>query len=277
MNRDTARTMGEVVDALHRDSRRKITKARITKSPSDGSGRFVALVSTFGLPPDDQGDVIDRWAYERYIADAVARNRMPSVWWGHGYSDPQNAIGRITKMATTDEGLVVEGQLSLDNARALNVYEGMLRGAINEFSIGYIVLAEHKESSPQYGTYSVLTEVSLSEISVVYAGANRFTRLLDIKSNTASSNTTSTVTWTAEPWRADLENWNRRIDEAAGPSRRKVSPDEVDAFIREVREERVRAKLAEAEQAAWEERMRINTVLDPVPVRVDARMRPVAS
>jgi HK97 family phage prohead protease len=162
--------MGEVMDALHRDSRRKITKARITKSPSDGSGRFVALVSTFGLPPDDQGDVIDRWAYARYIADAVARNRMPSVWWGHGYSDPQNAIGRITKMGTTDEGLVVEGQLSLDNARALNVYEGMLRGTINEFSIGYIVLAEHKESSPQYGTYSVLTEVSLSEISVVYAG-----------------------------------------------------------------------------------------------------------
>jgi Caudovirus prohead serine protease len=177
-------------------------------------------------------------------------------------------------MATTNEGLIVEGQLSLDNARTLNVYEGMLRDTINEFSIGYIVLAEHKESSPQYGTYSALTEVSLSEISVVYAGANRFTRLLDIKSNTTSSNTTSTVTRTAEPWRADLEDWNRRIDEAAGPSRRKVSADEVDAFIREVREERVRAKLAEAEQAAWEERMRISLVLAAVPVRVDALMRP---
>jgi hypothetical protein len=29
-----------------------------------------------------------------------------------------------------------------------------------------------------------------------------------------------------------------------------------------------------AEQAAWEERMQLNAVLDPVPVRVDARMRP---
>jgi hypothetical protein len=56
-----------------------------------------------------------------------------------------------------------------------------------------------------------------------------------------------------------------------------VSPDEVDAFIREVREERVRAKLAEAEQAAWEERMGMNVVLAPAPVRVDARMRPVTS
>ena len=31
-----------------------------------------------------------------------------------------------------------------------------------------------------------------------------------------------------------------------------------------------------AEQAAWEGRMCVNMVLDPVPVRVDARMRPVA-
>jgi len=35
--------------------------------------------------------------------------------------------------------------------------------------------------------------------------------------------------------------------------------------------------LARAEQAAWESRMQLNAVLDPVPVRVDARMRPVAS
>jgi hypothetical protein len=186
----------------------------------------------------------------------------------------------------------------------------------------------------------VIDEAELLEVSAVWLGANRYTRLLSIKgsdqpleaqtakelaaftkaagdltdaepeyvawvnnkrseiiargkarrvtpttttttpittttNNTTSSNTTSTLTWTAEPWRADLEDWNRRIDEAAGPSRRKVSPDEVDAFIREVREERVLAKLAEAEQAAWEKRMRLNMVPAPVPVRVDARMRPV--
>jgi hypothetical protein len=35
--------------------------------------------------------------------------------------------------------------------------------------------------------------------------------------------------------------------------------------------------LAEAEQAAWPERMYASMVLDPVPVRVDARMRPMTS
>jgi hypothetical protein len=34
---------------------------------------------------------------------------------------------------------------------------------------------------------------------------------------------------------------------------------------------------AEAEQAAWERRKYVNMVLAPVPVRVDWRMRPVAS
>jgi hypothetical protein len=36
----------------------------------------------------------------------------------------------------------------------------------------------------------------------------------------------------------------------------------------------VEEKLAEAEQAAWEQQMQVNMVLDPVPVRVDPRMRP---
>jgi hypothetical protein len=39
----------------------------------------------------------------------------------------------------------------------------------------------------------------------------------------------------------------------------------------------VEEKLAEAEQAAWKGRMDINVVLHPVPVRIDARMRPVTS
>jgi hypothetical protein len=39
----------------------------------------------------------------------------------------------------------------------------------------------------------------------------------------------------------------------------------------------VEEKLAEAEQAALVGWMDINAVLDPVPVRVDARMRPVTS
>jgi hypothetical protein len=63
-----------------------------------------------------------------------------------------------------------------------------------------------------------------------------------------------------------------RRDAAAGKGVERPAVD-VDAFVAEVREEMVHEKLAEAEQAAWEGR--INAVLDPAPVRVGGRMRPV--
>ena len=49
----------------------------------------------------------------------------------------------------------------------------------------------------------------------------------------------------------------------------------VDELLTEVKLEKVNEALARAEQAAWEQRMLVNLVLDAVPVRVDARMRPV--
>ena len=68
--------------------------------------------------------------------------------------------------------------------------------------------------------------------------------------------------------------WNRRIDHAAAGKNVERAEVDVDAFVTQVWQEMVEEKLAEVEQAAWERRMDINAVLDPVPVRVDARMRP---
>jgi len=75
----------------------------------------------------------------------------------------------------------------------------------------------------------------------------------------------------------DLKSLNDRLDALDSGQRTRDAVDAVDAFVTAVRQEMVEEKLAEAEQAAWEKRMHINTVLDPVPVRVDARMRPVTS
>jgi uncharacterized protein len=79
----------------------------------------------------------------------------------------------------------------------------------------------------------------------------------------------------AEPGPNDPKRYAKMLDNLentkAGPA---PDPAEVDRFITETRQMMVEEKLADAEQAAWEERMDINAVLDPVPVRVDARMRP---
>jgi hypothetical protein len=110
-------------------------------------------------------------------------------------------------------------------------------------------------------------------LSVVYAGANRFTRVLDIKTATTTSTFGGAVKVTyTDP--NDPAYWSRRIDELEKSARPPLDSGVVDAFVLETRELMVRERLAEAEQAAWEGRMCINTILDPVPVRVEARMRP---
>lgn len=272
MDRQTANDLAEVVHAL---GRRKTATATIKESPTDGSGRVTALVSTFGPPPDSQGDVVAPGAFLKSIADWRSRGRRPAVWYGHQYDNPQAAIGVIERMYEEEKGLIIEAVLDLSHEPAIAVYEALLSGRLSEWSIGYAVLAEHPERSAKYGTYNVLDEVELLECSAVHAGANRYTRTLDVKSRSLGSDATVRFD--------DTARYNRLIDEAADGA--PVITDEdraatmaaVDELLTEVKLEKVNEALARAEQAAWEGRMGVNAVLDPVPVRVDARMRPVSS
>jgi HK97 family phage prohead protease len=204
----------------------------------------------------------------------------------HGYIDPENAIGVVVAAAETGEGLVIEGQLDLDNERAMNVYEGLLGNRIREWSIAYGIDDFHwgdwEDESVRY-----LDELELLEISAVYSGANRFTRTIEVRSRpyaTSTAGSNATVTWrdvqsdgdSYEP--DEIALVNARLDQLASNERPR-SPEvarQVDDLITEVRLELAQEGLDRAEQAAWEEGQ-LTMVLDPVPVRVDARMRPVTS
>src|SRR6185436_16822767 len=94
MNRDTANDLSEVFHTL---GRRKFATATVKRSPTDGSGRFTAIVSTFGPPPDAQGDVISPGAFLKSIADWRARDVRPTVCWGHDYKNPSAAISLIER------------------------------------------------------------------------------------------------------------------------------------------------------------------------------------
>lgn len=167
----------------------------------------------------------------------------------------------------------------LDHEPAVAVYEGLLSGRLNEFSIGYAVTAEHREKSRDFGEYNVLDSVEVLEVSVVHAGANRFTRVLEVKSNDNPPDAAETLGNVLAHREARLKRYyadlNARID--APVQRVEVDPGAVDRLVADVKLEMVTEALERSEQAAWEERMRINLVLDPVPVRVDGRMRPVTS
>ena len=244
------------------------TKAIVTKAPTDGSGRVTALVSTFGPPPDSQGDIIEPGAFAKSIAFAVKENpgELFPVWYQHGYRDPENAIGMVTAASETDKGLVVEIQLNLANEVALKTYEGLLAGALREWSIGYAVLEEHP-GTWQGQRVNMLTAVEILEVSQVYAGANRYTRTLDVKTARPES----------EPVQSEAAMLMKKIEQAAY-GRPNVDPavvKQVDDVILETKLELIQESLDQAEQGAWEERVLTNMVLDSVPVRVDARMRPV--
>jgi hypothetical protein len=105
------------------------------------------------------------------------------------------------------------------------------------------------------------------DITITPTPANRNARLVSVKSEPDPEPTT------------ELEHLNKRLDALAepGPLRKAVDPAEVEAFLLEEKQRYVEEALVRSEQAAWERRMHINLVLDPAPIRVDPRMRPVTS
>jgi len=267
MNRDLAaitRKLGEI----------KYLSAKIKQSPTDGSGRFIAVVSTFGPPPDTQGDIVTPGAFRASIAEASVKypGALWPIFWMHKYDSPENVIGVVVAAAETGEGLVIEEQLDLDSERAMAVYEGLLGNRIREWSIAYAITKAREDTwNGEHVRY--LDELELLEISAVYSGANRFTRTIEVRSR----QTAATVD--VLPELDEVAFINARLDQLASNERprRPELARQVDDLITEVRLELAQEAPARAEQAAWERQMHINMVRVPVPVRVDARMRPMTS
>jgi HK97 family phage prohead protease len=279
MDKQTAHDLNSV---MRKFTEVKYLSARIKQSPTDGSGRFVAAVSTYGPPPDTQNDIISPNAFGASIAEASAKypGALWPILWMHDYSDPEMVIGVVTAAAETSRELLIEGQLDLENKRALHVYEGMLGDRIREWSIGYAVHEFHwgdwEDKSVRF-----LDQVELLEISAVINGANRFTRTIEVRSRPFTTSSSSAAAALDGDWPEpdEIALVNARLDQLASNERPR-SPElarQVDDLTVATRLELVQEALDRAGQAAWEERMRINTVLDPVPIRVDARMRPVTS
>jgi hypothetical protein len=136
----------------------------------------------------------------------------------------------------------------------------MLAGTLDSMSVGFI--AEERSGN-------VIEKADLLEVTLTPVPSNPFARVSAVKNTTTGSN--ADVRLYTDP--NDPAYWSRRIDELEKSTRPQLDPAVVDAFVLETRELMVREMLAEAERAVWE-RSQVN-VIDPVPVRVDARMRPV--
>jgi HK97 family phage prohead protease len=223
MNLKAARDLQETMNVLAGKHMLKHATAEVKASGDEGT--VVAIVSTFGPPPDLDGDVIDPHAFDETIAHAYMTGKFPGVWFGHLYTDPMNALGQIVAMTATDKQLVIEAKLDLTSERARDVFARLKSGALREWSIAYGVIKARKEAD-----YNVLLQLELLERSVVYAGANRFTETISTKSH-----------------HPELAAINARITAAAKGA--PTNPDLVDEFMRS---ERARAaqERADAERIA---------------------------
>lgn len=151
------------------------------KAVGDGldDGQFEALVSVFGNE-DSVGDVVVPGAFTRTLAEWAAKGDPIPVIWSHDWADPFSHIGHVLEAKETDRGLVVKGQLDLENPTAVQVHRLMKARRVTQFSFAYDVVEGGWEKSDGREVY-VLRDLDLFEVGPCLIGANRETELLAAK------------------------------------------------------------------------------------------------
>lgn len=135
----------------------------ITKSPSDGTGRFEGYASTWRLDRDNEK--FRKGAFLDSIVRWMAAGDMPPLGWNHQLTnDPINILGVIESMSEDDRGLKISARLDLTNPRAVKAYEAMLGGALKTMSIGFIGEEWHFDGDVRVFTKAEVLEVSLAPV-----------------------------------------------------------------------------------------------------------------
>jgi HK97 family phage prohead protease len=141
-------------------------------------GQFTAIAAVFGNV-DRDGDRIVKGAFAASIEAWQRTGRTVPLHWNH-QADPDSIVGHIDpgSMVETDQALVVEGQLDLeDSNRARKAWRAMRTGSIG-LSFGYLTQKQRKAAD---GANELLA-LDLFEVSLTPAPANPDTRVLNMKS-----------------------------------------------------------------------------------------------
>lgn len=156
-----------------------VAKAEATDTP----GEFVAIVSAFGNE-DSQGDIVEKGAFEKTLAEWIIKGRPIPVVWSHQFSNPDMFLGKYIEAEETDQGLKLKGLLDLDHAPAARVHKLMKEGLIVEFSIsGMVRDYELIENEDDWWPSMKIKDIDLWEAGPCFKGANDQTELLSVKTD----------------------------------------------------------------------------------------------
>jgi len=143
-------------------------------------GQIEGYGSTFGGPPDSQGDIVVPGAFANSLARHRREGTMPLMLFGHKANELP--IGVWQDIVEDGKGLRVEGQLELDDPIGQRVHRALKQGSIRGLSIGYDVKdVERDEKKPGV---TMLKELDLWEVSIVNFPANRRSIVTDVKAET---------------------------------------------------------------------------------------------
>jgi phage prohead protease, HK97 family len=149
-------------------------------------GQFLAYASTWTRTPDSYGDVVAKGAFKDTLAEWKASGDTLPILFGHRMDDPDYWLGGAVELTEDDHGLLVKGELDLDNPKAKQVYR-MLKGRrISQMSFAFDTLEDGIVDLGEEKTARELRKVKLYEISIVPIGANQDTEVLAVKALAAS-------------------------------------------------------------------------------------------
>ena len=162
----------------------KYFSAEVIAKPKPGS--FKARICRFGVP-DKGNDVVVKGAFLRSLANWRSANRRIPVVFDHRGDDPLLHVGDVNphNCEETEEGLVVTGELYLDEERGAKTYAQLKRGALNEWSFGCIVRRARPRSGSGGGRW--LDECDLFEVSPTLCGKGDTDTLLVAHAETTGS------------------------------------------------------------------------------------------
>lgn len=146
----------------------------------EGSRKFTCYGNTKGNVDHAKDKTMDG-AYINSIKRHKAAGTMPKMFWNHKSGEPP--VGTWLDMTEDSKGLFMEGEFA-NTPRGLEMLELYKSGALDSFSIGYIVLNEkynHAEG------YNELHDIDIKETSCVSFACNEESRLVGIKSKLDAS------------------------------------------------------------------------------------------
>ncbi|MFC5144286.1 HK97 family phage prohead protease [Streptomyces aureoversilis] len=144
-----------------------------------GAGEFTAIVSVFGNE-DSVGDVVMPGAFADDLARWKASGDPIPVIWSHDWSDPFSHIGHVTDARESAGGLLVTGQLDLDNPKAQQVFRLLKGRRVTQFSFAYDIEDGGWGERDGREVYE-LRKLKIHEVGPTLVGANQETELISAK------------------------------------------------------------------------------------------------